>query len=1312
MLPQNVDSEWKTIRQQPNVIYQDKAYVLVQLTGIPSSKEKATLKAQGIELLHYIPHYAWFAKIDLQVDAQTLLNHKIRAVSPFQANWKLSKDMQQAYIPPHVGQVNLMAVRILFWKNTTAIDYAQLCEKAGFTIENQNDQWAWVEVNGSWKQCLDFAKHPLVQHIEWIEKPTELEFRDEVTLIQSNYISNNPGQGLFFNGAGVDIAVNEGGIVDSAHSANFKGRLDRSLESGNASGHKTGVGRRMASAGNLNPNFRGTAFGANLHSGGINFSDAATNGISIVNNSFGWGCIGASTTSTYNSGAETNDNLVRNNPSFMITYSCGNNGGSDCGYGGGTAGAGWGNITGLTKSAKNIFAVGSLNPAGELTGFSSRGPAWDGRILPDICATGPGGTSHASPNLAGVFAQLTQAYRSHNNGSTPNSGLLKAIIMNSAEDIENPGPDFKTGYGKINARKAYNIIANNQFMTDSIAQGGLNMHNITVLGNVKEVKVMAYWTDYEAVAGITSRALVNDLDMTLVAPNAQVWQPWVLNPTADSAILELPAVRATDTLNNVEQVTLLNPIPGTYTVQIDGSMVPQGPQRYFIVYELIYDDLFVTYPLGGEHFVAGSTERIRWDSQGDTGTFDLSYSLDNGTSWNSIASNLSSDTRFYDWNVPNNYSNTALVRVQRNGLTAVSDTTFDILAQVQNLNIVWTCNDSSLLTWDSIPNVDGYVIYKLGSQYMDSIGFSTNNSYILNSLSTSDAEYLAVAAVKNNTAGRRSIAIERNPTNLNCTLYDLGVLNIVNPNTNVLPACVVGSNLTIEVDVQNWGVNGVNYIPLAYSINGGTPVLDTILINLATGMNSPISFSTSISLPVGNHSLDIWTQYPSDGNISNDTLRDSLFIYNGMSSTLPLTESFDNFNTCSTAWGCESISCTLSSGWYNLTNTQGDEIDWRTDDNGTGTGGTGPDADHTTGNGNYLYLEGSGNNGGGCQNNVAILHSPCIDLTFANQPHMSLWYHAHGGSIGSLHIDAIANGTLYEDIIPFVNGPQGNAWDSLSVDLSPFIGQEVVIAIRGYTGGGYQADLAIDDININSLPYVDFNLPNSACTGSTVSFTNNSAFATSYQWTITGGNFTYLNNTNSSSANPDIQFIDPGYYSIQLVATNSTGMDSMTLNNIIQVGNYPNTTVTQNGLSLSVNTTNATYQWVDCNANYNPILGATSQSFTPQGNGDFAVIVTENGCTDTSSCHNITSVGLTTVHNSANFKFYPNPTNGALTIDLGMKQEEALISISNVLGQVVYEAQYSNQQIVQLELEGIPAVYFVTVRTKNKDNITVKILKE
>lgn len=107
-----------------------------------------------------------------------------------------------------------------------------------------------------------------------------------------------------------------------------------------------------------------------------------------------------------------------------------------------------------------------------------------------------------------------------------------------------------------------------------------------------------------------------------------------------------------DTLNNVEQVVVTYPAAGTYTLTVDGFEVPQGPQNFYVVWDVIDDGITVTYPNGAEGFVTGEQETIRWDASESWQTITLEYSLDNGANWNQIVTNLPPAQRHYGFTVP------------------------------------------------------------------------------------------------------------------------------------------------------------------------------------------------------------------------------------------------------------------------------------------------------------------------------------------------------------------------------------------------------------------------------------------------------------------------------------------------------------------------------------------------------------------------------------------------------------------------------------------------------------------------------------
>ncbi len=111
--------------------------------------------------------------------------------------------------------------------------------------------------------------------------------------------------------------------------------------------------------------------------------------------------------------------------------------------------------------------------------------------------------------------------------------------------------------------------------------------------------------------------------------------------------------------------------------------------------------------------------------------------------------------------------------------------------------------------------------------------------------------------------------------------------------------------------------------------------------------------------------------------------------------------------------------------------------------------------------------------------------------------------------------------------------------------------------------------------------------------------------------------------------------------------------------------------IINNSPILTANASGAIYQWLDCDNNFAPIVGETSQSYTATSNGNFAVSVTQNNCTDTSICISIYNVGWNNLH-SSDIQIHPNPTTDQITIqidDFNEPIESKLFDLrSNLLG--------------------------------------------
>ena len=166
------------------------------------------------------------------------------------------------------------------------------------------------------------------------------------------------------------------------------------------------------------------------------------------------------------------------------------------------------------------------------------------------------------------------------------------------------------------------------------------------------------------------------------------------------------------------------------------------------------------------------------------------------------------------------------------------------------------------------------------------------------------------------------------------------------------------------------------------------------------------------------------------------------------------------------------------------------------------------------------------------------------------------------------------------------------------------------------------------------------------------------------------------------------------------VLTNAAGCDStVTLDLII---NTVDATVTQiDDLILEANAVGADYQWLDCDANYAIIPGETSQTFVASVNGNYAVLVTENNCSDTSTCIAIMNVDLSNFEpESSLLSLYPNPTNGKVHVSFGSNQGYVSWQLLDSKGRVLREERLTDIEEFSFTVEAPAGVYFIRVSTK------------
>ena len=1154
----------------------------VQFNTLPTSEERAQLAAAGLELLQYYPSHTYLAAVSTTANRSQWLGFDLRSAHPVLPGHKLHPDLVAGIFPPDSRRGDRVAVNLLYHGFIPAGEVRAALLLAGAVITRHLPQRGLMEVEITPDQCQALAALPHVAYMEPLPPPGEPEDTPGRSLHRANVIDNDLPGGLRYDGTGVGVAVRDDGLV-GPH-IDFAGRLDQTFASGTSGSHGDGVAGIVGAAGNLDPRHEGMATGAFIYvmNYEADFLDSTvflhrTENMVITNSSYSNGCNDGYTIIT-----QTVDAQAVAYPSLLHVFSAGNSNGSNCGYG---AGSQWGNITGGHKQGKNVIATANVFADDELVNSSSRGPAHDGRIKPDIAANGQnqistdpnngyspfGGTSGAAPGIAGVAAQLYQAYREFHSGADPSGALIKAVLLNTAYDLGNPGPDFRFGWGRVDAGRALHTLAEDQWLEGSVDQGDSATHVLTLPPGLAEVRVMVYWLD-PAAAPNTTRALVNDLDIQL-SGNGTTYLPWVLNHLPNATTLNQPATTGIDSLNNVEQVALLNPAPGTYTLSVRGKAVPQGPQAYFVVYDFRYDAVTLTYPMGGERLVPGETARIRWDADGDANaTFALRFSADSGATWQPLVSGLNGSTRHWNWNVPNQTTAGALIQVvrQANGGTTAdtSQAPFFIYPQVTNLNLVRVCPNQTTFSWSAVSGATAYEIFQLGEKYMepiDTIAATPNPSYSRTGIGPDGTYWFAVRAHgPQGVVGRRSLALERPPGRFNCAINnDLAVTGV---NTTLSPVAFLracyGEATAVRVSVANAGSISLSGFNLNYQRGSGPVVTEPYPSTLAPQATGDFIFAQPLALDEeGALPLRVWTSLAADTVPYNDSAALILTVLPGEVKVPPFREDFESLIPCDPLSDCGDLTCALGAGWVNMPSSSVEQLDWRVGRGHTPTSGTGPGQDFNPGSptGTYLYLEGDES----CLPRTAFLLSPCIDLTGMQQPELSLRFHFYGDEMGSLWVDVYDGTNWTPFVIPAISGNRGDQWWQGTVNLTPFAGKLVTLRFRGYLGGS-RSDMALDDVAVyergSAAPMAAISVDRDRlCPGEAVTLTDISLHTLigTRAWRVQPGGATFINGTGAQAAQPQVVFPGPGLYTVTLTVTNAHGIDSATTQIWVDPGEIP-----------------------------------------------------------------------------------------------------------------------------------------------------------
>lgn len=739
--PSTAQENTRFAQQQTAAAFGDEAYLIVQFPSVLTPAAVARLAAKGIEREGFIPPRAYLLRVPLGTTAATLATEGAEGfLVPTPAD-KIPPPFLQT-LQQHPNQPFQVHGRVT--ANITATAWADLLAEQHLPAAGHFDparQYFSLDATGA--DLLALASVPFVTALEArslvveADVPTSDQPYNEtglgdtyVSLIRGNLLLAPATGAPLATGAGVVVGVGDNVYQGQSH-VDLQGRhtvIDpQSSNNGSFNDHSVHTSGIVGGAGIRHPRFTGLAPGATLYSavtGNIfDLGLAADPPMDISSNS--WtnsdpNFDQVDGTGRYNVYSIDIDALLYDNPALLSLHSAGNFGHQYPGYPDNylTLNAGY-------AAAKNTLVVGRYAAPTEFRLTPSYGPARDGRVKPDVVAANRAyattvhntygekqGSSQSTPAVAGVAALLYERYRQDHGGTTPDAALIKALLMNTSDYLLTPGPSYQAGYGRLNARRAYTALTEDQYTVVEVAHGSDLLQPIEVPAAVEgrtvaQLKVMLYWHD-PAAAAYAQPALVNNLDLT-VKQGGTTHLPWVLDTTA--AQVDLPPTRGIDALNNIEQVAIDAPAPGTYTARIAGTSVPMGPQRAYLVYAFVLDEVVLTHPAGGEAWFSGEHRTVFWDTDaiGEASVVEAaSYSLDGGSTWTSFRANTITPRASQVLIVPEAPLAEMLVRVTHDGETTPAAAV--TISPPLMLTLSPATGDETRFTWNAIPQAEQYAL--------------------------------------------------------------------------------------------------------------------------------------------------------------------------------------------------------------------------------------------------------------------------------------------------------------------------------------------------------------------------------------------------------------------------------------------------------------------------------------------------------------------------------------------------------------------------------------------------------------------------
>lgn len=618
--------------------YQGSGYYIVQMIGPIYDAWTEELKAGGIEILGYIPHYALIVRATEEQIIQAKTKSFVQWTGIYQPAYKLEKDI--------LNQQGIIHIAAQIFPNEDVDEIASRISEKGFEVTQIIDHpiCRTMDIILDAAQLSNIASIP---GIIWIQMRTEPTLANQNCqwVTQTGWrssIPSNPGaRQVWFNGVvGDGVVLN---TTDSGIRTNHQQYYDPSYPintTGVFPNHRKIVGYK---------NYQGAVFGDNstfgYHGTHVNctvagndttqgssnydgmakqariyFVDIGSNsGLVVPTNltamydtihlgrglpytilqhsgSWGWG----NSSGTYLLQDASTDAYIYANPDFLNLYAAGNE------YSSRTI-----RNPGIAKNVLTVGAMLNSTNSTQIASFSSRGPTQDNRIKPNIMAPGDGtnlwaglwsangagtsgykgmsGTSMATPATNGSIGLIRQyllagfypsgAVNTSDSIKYQSAALLRAMTMVSADpNVGYTIPNSNVGWGRIDVDSVLFFGGNSRnliLIDDTIGvTTGVSITDSFIVNSAIPLRVCLAWTDTAASSG-ANPTLVNNLHLELTAPSGTYYRG---NQYSGGQSSSNPA--SWDNINVEECARINSPQTGVWYITVIGQSIPNGPMGF------------------------------------------------------------------------------------------------------------------------------------------------------------------------------------------------------------------------------------------------------------------------------------------------------------------------------------------------------------------------------------------------------------------------------------------------------------------------------------------------------------------------------------------------------------------------------------------------------------------------------------------------------------------------------------------------------------------------------------------------------------